>query len=55
MLGPPAVGKSLVVKQLCERYKLHHLTIAKVIQDSIDRLVGGRKEGREGGGRGQEG
>ncbi|CAI8007084.1 Adenylate kinase 7 [Geodia barretti] len=51
VLGPPAVGKSLVVKKLCEYYKLHHLTIAKVIQDSVERLekIAARVDVGEGG------
>ena len=44
VLGPPAVGKTLLVRQLCQYYKLHHLNIAKVIQESIERLVS--KEGQ---------
>ena len=40
VLGPPAVGKTHVVSQLCRHYKLHHITTAGVIKDAIERLVG---------------
>ena len=39
VLGPPASGKSLVASQLCQHYKLHHLKIADVIQQAIEKLV----------------
>lgn len=39
VLGPPAVGKSLVASQLCEHYKLHHLSTAEVIKEATQRLV----------------
>ena len=39
MLGPPAAGKSTVVKQLCDLYKLHHVRIKDVIDEAIERLV----------------
>ena len=38
VIGPPAVGKTTVVKQLCERYKLHHLTVKDVINDAMEAL-----------------
>ncbi|XP_068730218.1 adenylate kinase 7-like isoform X1 [Montipora capricornis] len=38
ILGPPASGKTLVIKQLCEHYKLHHIKIQDVIDEAIDRL-----------------
>lgn len=38
VLGPPASGKSLVASQLCQHYKLHHLKIADVIQQAIEKL-----------------
>ncbi|XP_060581787.1 adenylate kinase 7-like [Ruditapes philippinarum] len=39
VLGPPASGKSTVVKQLCEHYKLHHIKIKDVIDQAIDDLT----------------
>jgi len=38
-LGPPAVGKTHVVSQLCRHYKLHHITTAEVIKEAIEHLV----------------
>ncbi|XP_065055319.1 adenylate kinase 7-like [Rhopilema esculentum] len=38
VLGPPASGKTTVVKQLCEHYKLHHIKIQDVINEAIDEL-----------------
>ncbi len=37
--GPPASGKTTVVKKLCEHYKLHHIKIKDVIDDAIKALV----------------
>ena len=39
ILGPPASGKSTVVRQLCEHFKLHHIKIQDVIKEAIDELV----------------
>jgi len=39
ILGPPAVGKSTVTKQLCEFYKLHHIKLKDVIDEAIESLV----------------
>ena len=39
VLGPPASGKSIVVRQLCEHFKLHHIKIQDVIKEAIDDLV----------------
>ena len=39
VLGPPAVGKTHVVSQLCRHYKLHHIMAADVIKEAIERLV----------------
>lgn len=39
VLGPPAVGKTSVVSQLCKHYKLHHVKIADVIKEAIEKLV----------------
>ena len=39
VLGPPAVGKTHVVSQLCSHYKLHHIMAADVIKEAIERLV----------------
>ncbi|KAK3092589.1 hypothetical protein FSP39_004695 [Pinctada imbricata] len=38
ILGPPASGKSTVIQQLCEFYKLHHIKIKDVIDEAIDNL-----------------
>ncbi|XP_063765766.1 adenylate kinase 7 isoform X2 [Eleginops maclovinus] len=35
VLGPPAVGKSSVAKQICEHYKLHHITLKETVSLSI--------------------
>lgn len=39
ILGAPAVGKSLIATQLCQHYKLHHIKIAEVIKQAIEKLV----------------
>ena len=39
VLGPPAVGKSTVAEQLCEYFKLHHVHVKQVIDDSFDHMV----------------
>lgn len=39
VLGPPASGKSTVIRQLCEHFKLHHIKIQDVIKEAIDDLV----------------
>jgi len=39
VLGPPAVGKSMVAEQLCEYFKLHHVHVKQVIDDSFDHMV----------------
>ena len=39
ILGPPASGKTLVIKQLCEHYKLHHIKIQDVIDEAVEKLV----------------
>lgn len=38
VLGPPASGKSTVIRQLCEHFKLHHIKIQDVIKEAIDDL-----------------
>ncbi|XP_046849860.1 adenylate kinase 7-like [Xenia sp. Carnegie-2017] len=38
VLGPPSSGKTLVVRQLCESYKLHHIMIEEVINESVKKL-----------------
>ncbi|XP_018553226.1 adenylate kinase 7 isoform X2 [Lates calcarifer] len=38
VLGPPAVGKSTVTKQICEHYKLHHITLKETISETITQL-----------------
>ena len=39
MVGPPASGKTTVVKQLCDHYKLHHIKIKDVIDEALENLV----------------
>ena len=39
IVGPPASGKTLIVKQLCEHYKLHHIKVQDVIDEAIEKLV----------------
>ena len=38
VMGPPAVGKTTVVKQLCEHYKLHHIHLKSVIDEALEEL-----------------
>lgn len=38
VLGPPASGKSTVAGLLCKKYKLHHVTIKDVIDETMERL-----------------
>jgi len=38
VLGAPATGKTTLSKLLCDKYKLHHLHIKKVIDDTFARL-----------------
>ncbi|KAF1374371.1 hypothetical protein PFLUV_G00228370 [Perca fluviatilis] len=38
VLGPPAVGKSTVSKQICRYYKLHHITLKETISETIAQL-----------------
>merc|ERR550514_65038 len=35
IVGPPASGKTTVIKQLCDHYKLHHIKIKDVIEQSV--------------------
>lgn len=39
VLGPPAVGKSTLSKEICEHYKLHHITLKETISETISQLV----------------
>lgn len=39
ILGPPASGKSTVAEQLCQYYKLHHVRIKSVIEETILKMV----------------
>ena len=39
VLGPPAAGKTTIVKALCDHYKLHHIHIKDVIAQAIEKLV----------------
>uniref|UniRef100_UPI0037E6FBCB adenylate kinase 7 n=1 Tax=Semicossyphus pulcher TaxID=241346 RepID=UPI0037E6FBCB len=38
VLGPPAVGKSSVSKQICEHYRLHHITLKDTVSETIAQL-----------------
>ncbi|XP_034530140.1 adenylate kinase 7 isoform X2 [Notolabrus celidotus] len=38
VLGPPAVGKSSVCKQISKHYKLHHITLKETISETIAQL-----------------
>ncbi|XP_065822555.1 adenylate kinase 7 [Labrus bergylta] len=38
VVGPPAVGKSSVCKQICEHYRLHHITLKETITETIAQL-----------------
>jgi len=38
ILGPPASGKSTIAKLLCEKFKLHHINVKQVVDDTIARL-----------------
>ncbi|KAG7226212.1 hypothetical protein INR49_002906 [Caranx melampygus] len=38
VLGPPAVGKSTVSKQISEHYKLHHVTLKETLSETITQL-----------------
>ncbi|XP_029349881.1 adenylate kinase 7 [Echeneis naucrates] len=38
VLGPPAVGKSIVSKQICEHYKLPHITLKETVSETITKL-----------------
>ncbi|XP_049340519.1 adenylate kinase 7a isoform X2 [Astyanax mexicanus] len=38
LLGPPAVGKTLVALQLCNHYKLHHIRVQEAIEEKIKHL-----------------
>ncbi|XP_044231976.1 adenylate kinase 7 [Thunnus albacares] len=38
VLGPPAVGKSTVSKEICEHYKLHHIRLKETISETISKL-----------------
>nr|CAB3220768.1 adenylate kinase 7 [Phallusia mammillata] len=38
ILGPPASGKSTVADLLCKKYKLHHITVKDVIDDTLAKL-----------------
>nr|XP_018670747.1 adenylate kinase 7 isoform X2 [Ciona intestinalis] len=38
ILGPPASGKSTIAAAVCKQYKLHHITIKDVIDETLERL-----------------
>jgi len=39
ILGPPASGKTTIAKQLAQEYKIHHLQIKDVIEETKNELV----------------
>ena len=59
-MGPPASGKTTVVKQLCEFYKLHHIKMKDVIDEAMEMLqtssarAGSEEEGEDDEGKAQE-
>ncbi|MEQ2299882.1 hypothetical protein AMECASPLE_019531 [Ameca splendens] len=38
ILGPPAVGKSSLSKEICQHYKLHHITLKETLSEAITQL-----------------
>ncbi|XP_076801317.1 adenylate kinase 7-like isoform X1 [Clavelina lepadiformis] len=38
VLGPPGSGKSTVAAALCKKFKLHHITMKEVIDETMERL-----------------
>ena len=38
VLGPPGSGKSTVAAALCKKYKLHHIQIKEMIDETIEKL-----------------
>ncbi|KAM6912180.1 adenylate kinase 7 [Xenentodon cancila] len=38
VLGPPAVGKTTVSRQICEHYHLHHITMEGAVSEAITAL-----------------
>ncbi|XP_034050730.1 adenylate kinase 7 [Thalassophryne amazonica] len=38
VLGPPAVGKSTMCRQICQHYKLHHISLHETISEAIKEL-----------------
>jgi adenylate kinase len=38
ILGPPAAGKTTVAAQLCQYYKIHHVKMANVINEAVEKL-----------------
>ncbi|KAM4625927.1 adenylate kinase 7 [Polymixia lowei] len=45
ILGPPAVGKSMVAERLCNHYKLHHIKLKETISETIAHLETSVKNG----------
>ncbi len=39
LLGPPASGKTTIAKQLAQEYKIHHLQVKDVIDETKYELV----------------
>ncbi|WAR18490.1 KAD7-like protein [Mya arenaria] len=39
IIGPPAVGKTTTINQLCEHYKLHHIKLKDVIDEAMENLT----------------
>ena len=38
VLGPPGSGKTPVAAALCKKYKLHHIKIKEMIEETIEKL-----------------
>uniref|UniRef100_H2YJ58 Uncharacterized protein n=1 Tax=Ciona savignyi TaxID=51511 RepID=H2YJ58_CIOSA len=54
ILGPPASGKSTIAAALCKQYKLHHITIKDVIDETLERLEQRAEDEEEDDGKAQE-
>ena len=56
VVGPPGVGKSTVVRQLCSHYKLHHVHAKDMLAEALDALqrrIARAEAGPEGGPEGE--
>ncbi|KAM9354949.1 adenylate kinase 7a [Pholidichthys leucotaenia] len=38
LVGPPAVGKTIVAEKLCRHYQIHHIKIKEIIEEKIAQL-----------------